>query len=377
MQAKRGGGEKAKQAPDQTEFPGQVVLVFQGGGALGAYQAGVYQAFHEAGVEPDWVIGTSIGAINAAIIAGNSFDHRLERLRLFWDRLSRQVAFNEGSAGWMGLASLAANFGSMTFGVPGLFSPNLAALWGVQTPVGPEKASFYSAEPLRDTLGDVVDFEQVASGATRLTVGAVNVRSGDMRYFDSRDMAIGLPHILGSSALPPAFPAICIDGDYYWDGGLYSNTPIEAVFDDHPRRDSVVFAVQVWQPAGPAPDSIWQVLGRQKDIQYASRSKSHVVRQEQLHHYRHIVRELVSRLPKSELAKNDVQALADFGCGTTMHIIRLQAPRLDHETHMKDIDFSKEGIAARWNAGVVDARNVLARKAWQAAIDPAVGVAVY
>src|SRR5688572_2354219 len=193
---------------------GQVVLVLQGGGALGAYQAGVYEALCGAGIEPDWVIGTSIGAINAGLIAGNARENRLPRLREFWKRVEQ--------------ASPLGNFTTFACGIPAFFSPRSLAWGGTQARVGLDAASFYSTEPLRETLSELLDLREPT---TRLTVGAVNVRSGQMRYFDSREERLGLEHVMASGALPPAFPAIRIQGEPYWDGGVYSNTPTEAALD--------------------------------------------------------------------------------------------------------------------------------------------------
>src|ERR671915_569070 len=265
---------------------GQVVIVLQGGGALGAYQAGVYEALCGAGIEPDWVIGTSIGAINASIIAGNAPENRLPRLREFWRRVQQDSAY--------------AKFMTFARGIPAFFAPRPFAWGGVQARVGLDQASYYSTEPLRETLSALVDLNVLNSRTPRLTVGAVNVRTSRMRYFDSREERLGLEHVMASGALPPAFPAIRIDGEPYWDGGVYSNTPIEAVLDDRPRRDSVIFAVNVWQPTGAEPESIWEVMGRQKDIQYASRADSHIARQKQIHRLRHVIRELASKLPEKE-----------------------------------------------------------------------------
>jgi len=259
-------------------LPGQVVLVLQGGGALGAYQAGVYQALHESGIEPDWVIGTSIGAINAALIAGNSRAERPAGLRAFWDRVERSFPPYVPPP-WSGLSGFFAKFSTVAHGIPGFFAPNPLLWQGVHANMGVEAASYYSTAPLLKTLMELVDFDAVPRGSTRLTVGAVNVRSGSMRYFDSRDMPIRPEHVMASGALPPAFPAIRIDGEPYWDGGIYSNTPIEAVLDDNPRRDSLIFAVSVWQPQGPEPESLWQVMSRHKDIQYASKADGHIARQ--------------------------------------------------------------------------------------------------
>ncbi|HET7594430.1 MAG TPA: patatin-like phospholipase family protein, partial [Stellaceae bacterium] len=244
---------------------GQIVLVLQGGGALGAYQAGVYQGLMEGGIEPDWVIGTSIGAINGALIAGNAPGRRVERLQEFWARLGNRRGFD---AAWSSafLTGPLANLHTLTQGVAGFFEGNPHAPWGIHFPVGIERAAFYTTEPLKRTLDELVDFDHIKGRHTRLTVGAVSVRSGEMRYFDSRDMALGPEHIMASGALPPGFPAVRIDGEPYWDGGLYSNTPVEVVLDDNPRRDSLIISVNMWQPSGSEPGTIWQVLGRQKDI---------------------------------------------------------------------------------------------------------------
>jgi len=368
-------GQKTPALPGQI-LPGQVVLVLQGGGALGAYQGGVYQALHEAGIEPNWVIGTSIGAINGAIIAGNEPARRLGRMRQFWERMEHKPLWGAEPFAPFG-GNLAAQVMTIFGGIAGYFAPNRALLWGLHASVGVENAGFYTVEALRETLRAVIDFTCINSGEPRLTVGAVNVRSGKMRYFDSRAMPIALEHVLASGALPPAFPAIRIDGDPYWDGGIYSNTPIETVFDDHPRRDSVVFAVHMWHAEGPEPDSLWQVLNRQKDIQYASRADSHIARQEHLHQLRHIVRELVSRMPQEQRERPDVKEMAGYGCGTLMHIVRLKAPRLDNEDHLRDIDFTSAGIKARWQAGYADTMRILQRRPWETPIDPMVGVAVH
>jgi NTE family protein len=359
-----------------TAKPGtQTVLVLQGGGALGAYQAGVYQGLSEAGIEPDWVIGTSIGAINAALIAGNKPADRLNRLKDFWDLVRTRSPLKMS---WLSMfGNTFANLGTLAQGVPGFFQPNLNALWGIHYPAGPGLAAYYGTDPLKETLAELVDFDCLNSGAMRTTVGAVNVGTGEMRYFDSRDMPIGIPHIMASGALPPAFPAVEIAGALYWDGGVYSNTPIEVVFDDKPRRDGVIFAVDLWQPHGEAPETLWQVMNRQKDIQYSSRGLSHVARQQQLHRLRHVVRELAARLPASEASDPMVAELASYGCGSTMHLVRLLAPRLAHEDHTKDIDFSAEGIKARWQAGYDYVRRVIEQQPWQCEVDVLTGVLIH
>ncbi|CAE6817042.1 patatin-like phospholipase family protein [Paraburkholderia haematera] len=211
-----------KAAPD---IPGQVVLVFQGGGALGAYQAGVYQAMHDRKVEPDWVIGTSIGAINGAIIAGNPPENRMARLTQFWNGVARRGV---DAASWLlpGLANWSRDLAIVTQGVPSFFTPQPGAWVNIQARVGPERAAFYSTEPLRETLSSLIDFDYLNRKATRLTVGTVNVRSGRMRYFTNRDAPMDVEHVMASAAFPPGFPSVRLEGESYWDGGIYSNTPL-------------------------------------------------------------------------------------------------------------------------------------------------------
>lgn len=350
---------------------GQTVLVLQGGGALGAYQAGVYQALSEAGVEPDWVIGTSIGAINASLIAGSPRGERVERLRQFWQRVETGRFLGAPLPAWFGAA--ARNLLAVTAGVPSFFRPNPAAFISPQAPLGPEGAGYYSVDPLRYTLADLLDFEALNSGEIRITVGASNVRTSEMRYFDSRDMPIGLEHIMASGALPPAFPAVRIDGELYWDGGILSNTPVEAVFDDAPRRNSMVFAVHIWNPAGDEPETIQEVMNRQKDIQYSSRAVSHIKRQRQLHRLRHIVAELSAMVPEERRRDNMVAELASYGCLTRMHVVRLLAPALAYEDHAKDIDFSPDGIRQRWEAGYRHTAETLGKAPWREPVDPTEG----
>ncbi len=202
---------------------------------------------------------------------------------------------------------------------------------------------------------------------------SAKVQTGDMHYFDSRDCELTIKHVMASGALPPAFPAVRVDDDLYWDGGILSNTPVEAIFDDNPRRSGLIFAVHMWAPNGPEPDSIAKVLARQKDLQYASRAASHIARQKQLHKMRHIIRELAEKLPPEVAMTPEVRELASYGCVTRMHVVRLLAPALAGEDHAKDIDFSRIGIQHRWRAGYADTRRVLARAPWTGDFDPLEG----
>lgn len=353
----------------------QIVLVFQGGGALGAYQAGVYQALHEAEIEPDWIIGTSIGAINAGLIAGNAREERLPRLEEFWRRVTRRELW--GGARIPGLSDTTAYWATVLGGIPGFFEPNPFAFLGPHFPLGSNQAGFYSTTPLRESLGELIDFSRVNCSELRLTVGAAHVRSSQMRYFDSREGAITLDHVMASGALPPAFPAVRIDGELYWDGGILSNTPTEAIFDDNPRRDSLVFAVHMWNPVGPEPRTLWEVLHRHKDIQYSSRVASHIARQQQLHQLRHVILELARHIPDAQRQSAEVRRLTSYGCPTRMHVVRLLAPRIDNENHTKDIDFSPSGIRQRWEAGYADTRRALQSMPWEQEHDPLNGIVLH
>jgi NTE family protein len=371
MQAKSAFPLTSRERTLPAEY-GQVVLVLQGGGALGAYQAGVYQALHEAGIEPDWVIGTSIGAINAGLIAGNPPEERLARLEQFWRRVKHE-AFSQtlGSVLWFGAAASKAL--TFTTGVRGFFEPNPWAWVSPHVSLGAEAAGYYSTEPLERTLDELIDFSRIKEGPTRLTVGAAGVRTSEMRYFDSRDMELCARHIMASGALPPAFPPVRIDGELYWDGGILSNTPVETVFDDNPRRSGVIFAVHIWNPEGPEPQTMWQVFSRHKDIQYSSRAVSHIMRQKQIHRLRHMIAELFKRLPEAEQIDPEIRELRAYGCLTRMHVVRLLAPSVKGEDHSKDIDFSPDGIRTRWEAGLADTRRVLAKEPWKCDFDPIEG----
>ncbi len=342
----------------------QIVLVFQGGGALGAYQAGVYQALHEAGIEPDWIIGTSIGAINASLIAGNEPRNRLPALEEFWQRMADK-SFWQTWPVWPQIAQSLSYWKTLSGGIPGFFEPNAPAFWGPHVPLGADRAGYYSTAPLEKTLLELVDFPLINRCKPRLTVGAAQVRTSQMRYFDGRDVEIGVKHIMASGALPPAFPAVRIDGELYWDGGILSNTPTEVVFDDNPRRNSLIFAVHMWNPTGPEPESIWDVLHRQKDIQYSSRVANHIARQLETHRLRHVIKQLVGHIPEDIRNSEAVRELAGYGCLTRMHVVRLLAPRVDDEDQTKDVDFSPSGIRARWDAGYANARRAIEQAPWQ------------
>src|SRR6516162_4372681 len=288
---------------------------------------------------------------------------RLERLREFWDRV-RQNPFAQMLSTAPFLQPWAANALTISAGVRGFFEPNPWAFAGVKIPVGAELAGYYSTRPLERTLEKLTDHTLLNSGRPRLTVGAANLKTAEMRYFDSRDMPLTVKHIMASGALPPAFSAIRIDEELYWDGGILSNTPTERIFDDHPRRNSLIFAVHLWHPAGPEPETIWQILNRQKDIQYSSRIASHIMRQLETHKLRHVIMKLLDYVPEDVKGDPLVKELAGYSCKTRMHVVRLLAPRLERESHTKDIDFSPAGIRKRWETGYADTLRTLTQQPW-------------
>lgn len=358
---------------NRTAGYGQIVLVLQGGGALGAYQSGVYHALHDAGVEPDWVIGTSIGAINAALIVGNEPDNRLEALGEFWRRMTQRQVW-EPLMLWPQVASGLSYWQALTSGISGFYRPNPLAFFGPHVPLGSENAGYYSTSELEATLNELVDFTLIRRNRPRLTVGAAQVRTSQMHYFDSLETEIAAKHIMASGALPPAFPAVRIDGELYWDGGILSNTPAEAIFDDRPRKNSLVFAVHMWNPVGPEPETIWQVLHRQKNIQYSSRVATHITRQAQIHRLRHVIRELAGHIPEALRTREDVRELTSYGCLTRMHFVRLLWPGHDDEDHTKDVDFTSSGVKRRWQSGYDQTIKAIEEAPWERNVDPLEGV---
>jgi NTE family protein len=335
-------------------------LVFQGGGALGAYQVGVYQALHEASVGPDRVIGTSIGAINASLIAGNRHD----QMNAFWKRVQNAPSLAAVSnLPWLGAAL--PNLATLLSGVSGFFQPNLLAFLGLNTPLASEAAGCYSTLPLRATLRDLVDFSVLNSWVTRLTVGAANVRTGEMRYFDSREEEISCEHIFASGGFRPLSRRCASTARSI---GTVEFSPIlqsRRYFDDNPRRNSLVFSVHLWNADGAEPRTMGQVINRQKDLQYSSRTVTHIQRQKQIHCLRHIIAELAARLPDVEKAQPDVLRMATYGCLTRMHVVRLLTPTIQNEDHTEDIDFSPSDIRERRAAGYADTCRALELKSWE------------
>jgi NTE family protein len=353
--------------PDLNPAGLRVVLVLQGGGALGAYQAGVFQAMHEHGLAPDWIVGTSIGAINAAILAGNPQETRLARLKEFWDGISHRDSYDMRQVPDAQRRSniLLQTWDTLLRGVPGFFRPRLMSPFAAGLPVDPEQASFYSTDELGDTLNRLIDFDYLnAPGGTRLTINALKVTCGSLRSFDNRQLTINADHVRASGALPPGFPPVRIDGDLFWDGGLYSNTPLETVLDDSEHVDTLCFMVDLWNADGEEPTTLDEVTTRQKDVTFASRSKRHLDDYVATHKLQQKLRELYSALPERAKTPQGAEDLAQLGVGSTLHVVRLAYAGRDWNMAAKDINFSRGSIEWRWDQGYQDALRALKAAGW-------------
>lgn len=368
-----------RRSRDQERPSGETtVLVLQGGGALGAYQAGVYEALAARRCEPDWIAGISIGAINAAIIAGNPPERRLERLRDFWDRASSRLLGAPALPGPNGRALFNDASAALTalFGVSGFFEPRIPP--AVAFPPGaPEALSFYRTAPLRETLERLVDFDRINAGETRLSIGAVNVRTGDFAYFDNRERRIGAEHVMASGALPPGFPPIEIEGELYWDGGLVSNTPLQYVLDETPRPDMLVFQVDLFSARGPTPRTLSEVSEREKDIRFSSRTRLNTDVFREIQTVRRAAHRLTAMIPEEMKDDPDVKALRDFGCDAAVSIVHLIHRRKNFDTQSKDFEFSRHSVREHWRNGVEDVRRTFQHEAWRGRRKPVSGVAIY
>ena len=353
--------------PNGTPFD-TVALLLQGGGALGAYQAGVFEALAAAGIEPSWVAGISIGAINSAIIAGNPPARRIERLRTFWERVSSNHESWYGY--WNGLVSgpmmrgwlnqLSAGM-VLAEGAPGFFTPRVPPPY--LRPTGRAGAtSWYDCAPLRATLEELIDFDRINAPArqTRFSVGAVNVRTGNFVYFDNAERRIGPEHVMASGALPPAFDPVEIDGELYWDGGLVSNTPLDWVLSAPSRLDTLIFQVDLWSARGEAPRDLMEVAHRAKEIQYSSRTRAATDAFRKVQRLRAAYNELFALLPAELAATPQAQLLARASDPAVYNIVQLVYRSPSYEGQSKDYEFSRRTMEEHWAAGRRDAETTLA-----------------
>lgn len=346
--------------------PQQTALVLQGGGALGAYQAGVFEALAEVGNVPDWIAGISIGAINAAIIAGNPPGDRVAQLRAFWERVSSNVllaplaesgplrrAFNEASANV-----------TATLGAPGFFTPRFPARW-FSTPGSAAALSLYDSTPLRDTLLELVDFDRINRGDMRISLGAVHVTSGNFVYFDNLACTIGPEHVMASGALPPGFPPVWIDGEAYWDGGIVSNTPLQHVLDNRRQADHwTIYQVDLFPARGRMPDDVAEAVQREKDIRFSSRTRLNTDLNKEIVCLREAARRLVAKLPAELRDDPDARFLIRNSKAGSVSIMHLINRGEDYENHSKDYEFSRATMTGHWQNGHDDARLSLADPRW-------------
>src|SRR3984893_9366802 len=357
-------------AHSRTPADAQRVLVLQGGGALGSYQAGAFQALCHSGFEPEWIAGISIGAVNAAIIAGNEQKKRIDRLKEFWEMVSKPVPWNPILKGDRSRSVFNETSAALiaTFGVPGFFTPRIppAPLW----PQGsPQSQSYYDTSPLRATLERLVDFDRINDLKTRLSVGAVSVTTGNFRYFDNFEFKkqrkkIGPEHIMASGALPPGFPSVEIEGEHFWDGGIATNTPLDFVLDAGIKNDLLIFQVDLFSARGPLPISLLEAAEREKDIRFSSRTRMNTDKNRQVHNARKALRELMGKLPDD--LKNDpsVEILCKAAKENTVTVVHLIYRSKNYESSSKDYDFSRIGMVEHWGAGERDVHLSIRHKEW-------------
>ena len=343
----------------------QIALLLQGGGALGAYQAGVYEALAEADLHPDWVAGISIGAINSAIIAGNPPKRRVDALREFWNAVStspfgipyfRHVKYDDTQHQ---LLNQVRAMGVLLFGAPNFFVPRMPspAVW---PPSSPDKASYYDNTPLRATLERLIDFDRINAGEMRFSVGAVEVRSGNFIYFDTTTHKIGFEHIAASGSLPPGFPATKIGDEYFWDGGLISNTPLEWVLNSWPRRDTLAFQVDLWNARGELPKDMIEVEVRHKEIIYSSRNRAATDRYKYVQKLRIALARVLEQLPEKLRNSADAKVLLAEADDKVCNIVQLIYRARPYEGIAKDFEFSRRTMEEHWQSGYDNARQTLA-----------------
>lgn len=361
----------------QGEKGQEIILVLQGGGALGAYQAGVFEALSKVYREPTWMAGISIGAINSALIAGNPAQHRVARLREFWDVVSSSpAASNIASAPVREMLNEASATWSMLFGVPGFYVPRFPP-----APLQPrgtlEAISYYDTTPLRQTLERLVDFDLINSGVVRLSVGAVNVRTGNFEYFDSAKQRIDVRHIMASGALPPGFAPVEIDGEHYWDGGLVSNTPLQYVLDQPGKSLRTVFQVDLFSATGALPDTLNEVTEREKDIRFSSRTRLNTTMELDRQVIAQAAQRLLAKLPPEMRNDPDARALARLRCESGVDVVHLIYRSKHYESQSKDYEFSRLSMHEHWRSGHADMAHTLHDPRWVQRQRNATGVRVF
>jgi NTE family protein len=356
----------------------RIALVLQGGGALGAYQAGVYEALHEANIEPDYVSGVSIGAINSAIIAGNSKKRRLQRLRAFWERITERKVWHYTPDGdvFRKARNAASSWLTLMQGQPGFFKPHFPGPW--LNPAGAAQAtSYYDNAPLLETLEELVDFSMINEGAVRFSVGAVNVLSGNFIYFDNAREVIGPEHIMASGALPPALPMVKIGTDHFWDGGIVSNTPLQHLLDEDDHINTLIFQVDLFSARGDLPRDIQDVMARHKDIMYSSRTRYNTDTYTRIHTWKTLLHMALDKVPEDLLTPHERTLKAQLADLPEFTILQLIYQQKAYEGHAKDYEFSGTSMREHWQSGYEDTKRTLKRKDWLAMPPEGAGIVVH
>lgn len=343
----------------------RIALLLQGGGALGSYQAGVYQALSEAGLHPDWVAGISIGAINSALIAGNAPESRIEKLRTFWETITRSPLGMPIMKGLEFSSDMEHQFvnqmrsiGTLMFGAPEFFKPRFPP--PIFTPAGnPGNLAYYDVSPLRSLLERLVDFDRINARETRFSVGATNVRTGNFVYFDNDTHTIGPQHVIASGSLPPGFPAAEVDGEFYWDGGVVSNTPLQWVLDARPRADTLAFQIDLWSARGDLPRDMVEVDTRMKDIRYSSRTRAGTDQFRQMQALRRATAKLLADVPPELRQTPEAELLAKEADSKVYNIIHTIYRARKYEGSSKDYEFSRRTMEEHWESGYSDMTRTL------------------
>lgn len=356
----------------------RIALVLQGGGALGAYQAGVYQALHEANIEPEWVSGVSIGAINSAIIAGNPRERRLDRLREFWSRITDRKIWHYTPDGdlFRMVRNATSSWVTVTQGQPGFFTPRVPGPW-LSLPGSQGATSYYESAPLADTLNELVDFSLINDKRLRFSVGAVNVLSGNFVYFDNRHETIGPEHVMASGALPPALPMVKIGTDHFWDGGIVSNTPLQYLLDQDDGLDTLIFQIDLFSARGTLPRDLNDVMGRHKDIMYSSRTRYNTDVHRRLHAWKKRLHLALEKIPEDALTAEDRALRAELADMPDITILQIIYQQKAYEGHAKDFEFSATSMREHWQSGYEDTKRTLRREDWVAMPQHGSGIVVH
>ena len=374
----RSSTKKTDRQPEAFVLPryDEIALVLQGGGALGSYQAGVYEGLMQAGVEPNWVAGVSIGALNTAIIAGNAPEKRVEALRGFWNSICHPLdllgTIGASTLPGFGMQDLSRKWAGMwaagralTEGQPGFFSPRFPLPMVGLGKKTPDTVSYYDTAALRETLLQFADFDRINDGNIRVSVGAVNVRTGNLVYFDNTKMRLEPEHFMASGALPPGFPAVEIDGEYYWDGGLVSNTPLTEVLRDADHKDTLVFQVDLWSARGNPPGDFLDISERAKDIQYSSRTRAITSMLADRQKHARFIKELLTHVPSEVLKSDPLFRLAEQAAdGSAINVIHLIYQNKPYEGHYKDYEFSVDTMEEHWLSGLEDISGSFSNRDW-------------